>query len=77
MRNLLRVTDRQMSQIWPPTAGPRLDRILVVTDWLRLKMIHLLCFRININFVLGHGSWLGRYEEYGSYLAIFHLVVLI
>jgi hypothetical protein len=45
---------------------------LVVTEWLRLKIIHLLYFKIDINFVLGHGSWLGCYNEYGVHFAIFH-----
>ncbi len=45
---------------------------LVVTDWLRLEMIRLLYFKVNINFDLGHGSWLGCYNEYISFLATFH-----
>jgi hypothetical protein len=27
-----------------------------------------------MSFVLGCGSWLGRYKEYGHYLAIFHII---
>jgi hypothetical protein len=50
----------------------QLDRILVVTDYLRLEMICVLYFKDNTNFILGHGSWLGCYNEYGDYLAIFH-----
>jgi hypothetical protein len=46
---------------------------LVVTDWLRLKMIPLVYFKVNINFVLGHESWLGCYNKYGTYFAIFHI----
>jgi hypothetical protein len=44
-------------------------RILVVTDWLRLKMIGSLYFKVDINFVPGSGSWLGGYNEYGDYLS--------
>jgi hypothetical protein len=28
MRNLLQATDRQLSQIWPPTVGPRLEALV-------------------------------------------------
>jgi hypothetical protein len=36
-------------------------------------MIHSLYLKTYINFVLGHRSWLGCYNEYGGHLgAVFH-----
>jgi hypothetical protein len=54
----------------PDFGGYRLvksDQILVVTDWLSLKMIRLSYFKADINLVLGRKSWLGCYNEYDGY----------
>jgi hypothetical protein len=46
--------------------------VVVVIDFWKWKMIPVSHLKVDIvNFVLGHGSWLGCHNKHGSDLAIF------
>jgi hypothetical protein len=47
-------------------------QVFVDIDLVQYKTFSTLYFKDEINFVAGCESWLGRYDEYGSYLAMFH-----
>jgi hypothetical protein len=48
------------------------DRNKVGTDLIWWRTFTLLYSKARINFVVGLGSWLGRYHEYGSVLYTFY-----